>query len=209
MKGLTKRQREVLDYIEEYITANKFSPSYREIMAHFGFSSLGSVYKHINVLKRKGALMAQKNSARSIALSSDDLSSRGLELPFLGYIAAGLPIETFPQAETMLVPVHLVSKPQKSYVLQVRGDSMIEDGITDGDFIVVEARATAQPGETVVALINKQETTLKRFYPEADGELVRLEAANPNYDPIVVSRAQLTIQGVVRGLIRDYQPIAA
>jgi len=172
-------------------------------MNHFGFSSLGSVYKHIAVLKRKGVLKAQKNSARSIALQEPDAGSRGVELPFLGYISAGVPIQTFPQAETIVVPEHLIGNTEKSYVLQVRGDSMVEDQIMDGDFIIVEARSFASPGETVVALVNRQETTLKRYYPDG-AEYVRFEPANRHYKPIIVHVSQVDIQGVLRGLLRNY-----
>ena len=191
MKGMTKRQRQIVDYIQEYISENGYSPSYREIMRHFGFSSLGSVYKHISVLKRRGILNAEKNSARSVVLATPERPSVApgsvVEVPFLGIIAAGVPIETFPQAGTITVPSGMVSDARKSYVLQVRGDSMIDDHILDGDLIVVEARSTANPGETVVALLNRSETTLKRYHPE--GEYVRLEPANPNFKPITVRRA--------------------
>lgn len=205
MKGLTKRQREVVDFIQRFISERHYSPSYREIMEHFGFNSLGSVYKHINVLKRKGVLLAEKSSARSVALTAPAAHysiGRTVELPFLGQIAAGLPIETFPQAGTMSVLASLVKDPTKSYVLQVRGDSMIEDQIMDGDLIVVEAREVALPGETVVALVNGHETTLKRYYPQ--GQYVHLEAANPNYQPIIVRQDQLQIQGILLGLVRKY-----
>lgn len=204
MNGLTKRQREIVDFIDEFIGQNNYSPSYREIMNHFGFSSLGSVYKHIAVLKRKGVIKAQKNSARSISIEEVDNSSHTVELPFLGYIAAGTPIQTFPQSETMLVPKHLVVKPEKSYVLQVRGDSMIDDQIADRDYIVVEARSFASPGETVVALVKRQETTLKRYFPDG-ADHIRLEPANRHFKPIVLHRSEIEIQGVLRALVRNYQ----
>lgn len=203
MNGLTKRQREIVDFIDGFIGENNYSPSYREIMNHFGFSSLGSVYKHIAVLKRKGVIRAQKNSARSIALQEPDGDARGVELPFLGYISAGVPIQTFPQSETMVVSQHLVGNPDKSYVLQVRGDTMVEDQIMDRDFIIVEARSFASPGETVVALINKQETTLKRYFPDG-AEYVRFEPANRHYKPTIVHVSQVDIQGVLRALVRNY-----
>ena len=207
MRGLTKRQREIVDFIQEYIGSHNYSPSYREIMEHFGFSSLGSVYKHINVLKRRGVLSAEKNSARSISLVEPGFmpnhSERTVDLPFLGQIAAGVPIETFPQAGQIAVPADLVIKPQSSYVLQVKGDSMVEDHVLDGDLVIVEARSAATPGETVVALVNGSETTLKRYHPQ--GEYVRLEPANANYKPIVVKARDVVIQGVLLGMVRRYR----
>lgn len=205
MHGLTSRQREVLDYISQYIKDNRYSPSYREIMDHFGLSSLGSVYKFVQILKRKGFLAAEKSHARSIApiTQSDAISREGMvEIPFLGTIVAGKPIETFPQTETLSVPGNLVQRLDKSYVLQVRGDSMVDAQILDGDLIVVEARTSASPGETVVALLNESETTLKRYQP--DGEYIRLEPANPAYQPIIVRREEVTVQGVLTGLYRCY-----
>jgi repressor LexA len=206
VKGLTKKQREVVNFIQEFISSQNYSPSYREIMAHFGFRSLGSVYKHVSVLKRKGALAAEKNSARSIALTRPDQQlplGRMVELPFLGYVAAGIPIETIPQAGTMSIPASLVVDLNKSYILQVRGDSLTDDQILDGDLIIVEARSSATHGETIVALINRNETIVKRFC--TDGPFVRLEGSNnPTIQPIVVRQEDVRIQGVVRGLLRRY-----
>jgi repressor LexA len=206
VKGLTKKQREVVNFIQEFIGAKDYSPSYREIMSHFGFRSLGSVYKHVSVLKRKGALAAEKNSARSIAISSPDQQpplGRLIELPFLGYIAAGFPIETIPQAGNMSIPASLIVDLSKSYILQVRGDSLEEDRMLDGDLLIVEARSDATHGETIVGLINRNETVIKRFCN--DGPLVRLEGSgNPALPPIVVRPEEVRIQGVVRGLLRRY-----
>ncbi|MGE3954874.1 MAG: transcriptional repressor LexA [Parachlamydiales bacterium] len=204
MHGLTSRQREVLDYINTFIRENRYSPSYREIMEYFGLSSLGSVYKFVHILKRKGFLAAEKSHARSIApIHGSDAAIEGMvEIPFLGTIIAGKPIETFPQTETLSVPGNLVRNPEKSYVLQVRGDSMVDAQILEGDLVIVEATNSASPGDTVVALLNQSETTLKRYQP--DGDYVRLEPANPAYQPIVIRKDSLTIQGVVTGLYRCY-----
>ncbi len=205
MHGLTSRQREVLDYINTFIKDNRYSPSYREIMEYFGLSSLGSVYKFVHILKRKGFLAAEKSHARSIAPihESAAVDSEGMvEIPFLGTIIAGKPIETFPQTETLSVPGNLVRNREKSYVLQVRGDSMVDAQILEGDLVIVEACISASPGDTIVALLNESETTLKRYQP--DGDYVRLEPANPAYQPIVIRRDALTIQGVVTGLYRCY-----
>ncbi len=203
MKGMTKRQREIVDYIQGYISERGYSPSYREIMRHFGFSSLGSVYKHISVLKRRGILNAEKNSARSVVLAAPpDAPTAGsvVELPFLGIIAAGIPIETFPQAGSITIPSGMVANPKKSYVLQVRGESMIDYHICDGDLIIVEATSQARKGETVVALINNTETTLKRYHPE--GDFVRLVAGNAAFKDITVPKDALQVQGRFIGLVR-------
>ena len=203
MKGMTKRQREIVDYIQGYIGERGYSPSYREIMRHFGFSSLGSVYKHISVLKRRGILNAEKNSARSVVLAAPpDAPTAGsvVELPFLGVIAAGEPIETFPQAGSITLPSGMVVNPKKSYVLQVRGELMVDYHICDGDLIIVEATNQARKGDTVVALINNAETTLKRFHPE--GDFVRLMAGNPDFKDITVAKDAVQVQGRFIGLVR-------
>ncbi len=173
-------------------------------MKYFGFTSLGSVYKHIAVLKRKGVLSSEKASARSVTLTQAEQNAtppNSVELPFLGYIAEGLPIETFPQASRVTVPVSLVSDASRSYVLEVTGDSMIADGIRDGDWIVVEGRENAHPGETVVGIIGT-EATMKRFFP--NGTNIRLEPANKAHQPIEVAADDFKIQGVCRGLVRRY-----
>lgn len=208
VKGLTKRQREIVDYIRDYIAVHKYSPSYREIMKYFGFTSLGSVYKHIAVLKRKGVLSAEKASARSVTLTQEEQNAtptNSVELPFLGYIAAGMPIETFPQAGRVTVPVTMVSDASRSYVLEVTGDSMIDDGIRDGDKIVVEARESANSGQTVVALVEGGQTALKRFYNDTAGGTIKLVPANKNIETIILPAEKVKVQGVVKGLVRDYE----
>ena len=205
MKGLTQRQLEILKFIREFIAAHEYSPSYREIMEHFGFTSLGSVYKHMNVLKRKGVIVADKNSARSIALAERPGrpdAADSVDLPLLGVIAAGHPMETFPQASRISVPAQFVpSNGATHYALRVRGDSMKDLNISDGDIVVVESRNTAKEGETVVALINGQ-ATLKMIHFQ--GENIRLEPANAAYQPIIARAEEVTVQGVLRGLLRGY-----
>src|SRR5438105_2577661 len=138
MKGLTKKQDEVLSFIQEFIHAHRYSPSYREIMQRFSFSSLGSVYKHVYALKRKGFLTAEKQRSRSMMLSEALAKSKnnGTELPFIGYIRAGFPIETFPKAQTIAVPDFFIHVPEQTYVLKAKGDSLSEELICDGDYIV-------------------------------------------------------------------------
>lgn len=206
MKGLTKRQSEMIHFIHEFISSNRYSPSYREIGSHFGFSSLGSVYKHINALKRKGLLQAQKQLRRSMTLTETDSKQKEtiveVEVPFIGHISAGNPIQTFSQSQTITVPHSLVHSPEKTYVLRAQGDSLMEELIADGDLIVVEARQEAHPGETVVALINHHDTILKRYYPE--GDYVRLLSNNSNQQPIIVRQVDVFVQGVVIGLMRHF-----
>jgi len=196
--NLTKRQKEILDYIRGYRTDNGISPTQREIRERFQLSSFGTVQKHLKRLEEKGALSRDWNRSRGIAPKEEPLASRGV--PLLGLVAAGRPIEPFPQEESIEVPTALLGKGDH-YVLRVRGESMIDDGILDGDYVVVARRDRAETGQSVVALV-RGEATLKRYYPE--GGRVRLQPANASMKPLLVEGRDLTIQGVVTGLIRDY-----
>ncbi len=197
--NLTKRQKEVLDYIRSYRAERGISPTQREIREQFGLSSFGTVQKHLKRLEEKGALSREWNRSRGVA-PADDHSGR--TVPLLGLVAAGRPIEPFPVEEAIEVPRALLSSGRaEHFVLRVRGDSMIEDGIRDGDLVVVARRATAQNGQTVVALV-RGEATLKRYY--ADGARVRLQPANSSMKPITADARDVTVQGVVTGLMRDY-----
>lgn len=196
--NLTKRQKEILDFIREYRESEGISPTQREIRERFQLSSFGTVQKHLKRLEEKGALSREWNRSRGISPAEPKASSR--EVPLLGAVAAGRPIETFPDAETIEVPSSLLGRGEH-FVLRVRGDSMVDDGIRDGDYVVVARRATAQNGQTVVALV-RGEATLKRYY--AEGSRVRLQPANTAMKPILVDPRDLTLQGVVTGLIRNY-----
>jgi len=205
MKGLTKRQHEILEFIKDFIIRHQYSPSYREIMEHFNFSSLGSVHKHLAVLKRKGFLTSEKKCSRSLTLTSEFSETepaKEVEASVIGYISAGMPIETLPHAHTIAIPHHLSGNIDKTYVLKARGDSLNDELIADEDLVIVEARSEAQPGEYVVALINHQETTIKRWYPE--GQYVRLESDHPHHQPVIVRKEDITVQGVMIGLLRQY-----
>lgn len=208
MKGLTKRQREIIDYIQEFINNNRYSPSYREIGHHFGFSSLGSVYKHINTLKKKGMLLSESKSSRSLAPSVAEPPSRiqdCYDIPFIGNISAGVPIQTFTQTHQIAIPRHFIHSPEKTYALQVKGNSLNEELIADGDVLLVEARQTAHAGETVVALINGHDTIIKKYYPE--GSNIRLIGCHIHQDAILLRPEDITIQGILIGLWRSVQPI--
>lgn len=203
-KGLTKRQKEILTYITDFIQRHQYSPSYREISKHFGYNSLGTVYRHLNVLKRKGMLQGEKNCSRSIVLTEvpPHESSKEIELPLIGQISAGKPIEMFAQSFMTVVPSNFVQLPESTYVLRVTGHSLHEEMIMDGDLLIVEACQSANPGETVVAIINKRDTIVKKYFPE--GNFAKLSGHNVQHHPILLRHADLSIQGILKGLIRSF-----
>src|SRR3990167_1046282 len=172
---LTKRQREILDYLNEFIQQHGYAPSLEEIGRRFSLSSLATVHKHLSNLQEKGFIRRAWNRSRSVELIPVHANARSLELPLLGYVAAGAPIEAVTGSETIAVPENLVGK-RDTYVLQVKGDSMIDEQIRDGDYVVVEDRKTATNGEMVIALLGGAEVTLKKFY--RDNGRVRLQPAN-------------------------------
>lgn len=205
--ALTKKQRRTLDYVTSFIEQRGYSPSYREIANGLKLSSVATVAQHVEALVEKGLLTKGNNSARSLlpveAVEDGITAGNGVELPILGLIAAGRPIEaTTGHTETLEVPPFMVGR-KHSYVLQVKGESMIEDGIHDGDYVVVQEKEVPSNGEVVVALIDGAEATLKRYYKEA--RRIRLQPANSSMEPIYVEPdTTLKIQGVVIGLIRKY-----
>ena len=199
---LTKRQKEILDFVTGFIDQNGYSPSMEEIAEHFHFASLNAVFKHLEALELRGYLHRDSNRARSIQLSLND--TPGVQsLPLFGYVAAGRPIEAVSAPETLPVPECFLPRKSNYYVLRVKGESMIEEHIQDGDYVVVESRETADPGSMVVALVDEQDVTLKRFYPE--GVNVRLQPANETLEPIILEGARVKIQGVVVSVMRRYQ----
>jgi len=201
MPALTRRQREVLDVIRDFIDRKNYSPSLGEVGDSLGLSSVATVHKHVSHLVQKGYVRRAWNQNRSIELVEPE-GAGVARLPLSGSIAAGAPLEAVESSETISVPVEMVKDPHNSFVLRVQGESMIDEQIRDGDFVVVERRDVARPGETVVALIDQSEATLKRFYPE--GTHVRLQPANDSIEPILVASERLRIQGVVVGVLRKY-----
>jgi repressor LexA len=200
--ALTRRQREIYDFVREFIEARGYSPSLEEIGERFGLSSVATVHKHVQHLVEKGWLRKGWNRSRSVEPIAVDRDGAALSLPLLGTVAAGAPIEAFEQSgESVTVPREMVGRGE-TYVLQVRGDSMIEDHIQDGDYVVVESRAEARNGETVVALVRGEEATLKKFYRR--GPKVVLEPANQALRPIELPARDVQVRGVVRGLLRQY-----
>jgi repressor LexA len=201
---LTKRQKEVLDFVTQYIELHGYAPSYREIAAHFKYGSVATVAEHIESLVAKGKLEKGENEARSIQLVKTNVdASPAFDLPILGLVAAGQPIETLgTHPETLEVPSFMVGR-KNSYVLQVKGDSMIDEGIHTGDYVVVMEKSVPSNGEMVIALLNGGEATLKRYYKEKDH--IRLQPSNSAMEPIIVSSdTPIEIQGIVIGLIRKY-----
>jgi len=199
--ALTRRQREIYDFIRSFVAEKGYSPSLEEIGAAFGLSSVATVHKHVQHLVEKGFLRKSWNRSRSVE-PVETPGSATVSLPLLGFVAAGAPIEAIEVPETIDVPQELVRKLGESFVLRVRGDSMIDEQIRDGDYIVVESRPDAPNGETVVALLRGQDVTLKKLYRL--GRNIRLEPANPEVPAIEVPAEDVQVRGVVRGLIRRY-----
>jgi repressor LexA len=200
---LTRRQKQILDYLQSYIRTNGYAPSFEEIAAAFSFSSLATVHEHLTNLERKGCIRRAHNESRAIELVPLPGQTGATELPLLGLVAAGEPIEALPQPETTSVPNDLIPRRGSSYVLRVRGQSMIDDHIDDGDYVVVHNRQTADNGQMVIALLHGTSATVKRLYREADG-WVRLQPSNDRMQPIRVHENDLLVQGVVVGVIRRY-----
>ena len=201
MLPLTKRQREILDYLQDFIQQHGYAPSLEEIGRRFGLSSLATVHKHLTNLQEKGFIKRAWNRSRSVEMIPTNTNGRSVELPLLGYVAAGLPIEAIASSETIAVPEDLVGR-RDTYVLRVKGNSMIDEQICDGDLVIVEDRKTAQNGETVVALLGGSDVTLKKLYRE-NGR-IRLQPANPTMQPIFADADQVQVQGVVVGVMRKY-----
>lgn len=207
--ALTKRQREILEFLTRFIAQEGYSPSLEEIAAHFDLSSVATVHKHVQHLLEKGLVRKVPNSSRSVEpVGFEEVESHRTEaevvaLPLLGEVAAGVPIEAIEQAGEIVVPVSIAAtRGRPLFALRVRGDSMIDEQIRDGDYVVVESRVDARQGETVVVLIHGEEATLKKFYRE--GPVVRLVPANSSLQPMVFPAEEVEIRGVVRGLIRSY-----
>jgi len=201
MATLTKRQKQLIDYLNNYISEHGYAPTLAEVGAYFGLSSLATVHKHLHNLEEKGFIKRQHNHSRALEVSAADKADRG-RLKLLGQVAAGVPIEAVEGNETISVPDDFIRR-DNTFCLRVKGDSMIEDGIRDGDYIIVEGRDSADNGETVVALLGN-EATVKKFFREPGGQ-VRLQPANSAMEPIMVTEGELAIRGVVVGLMRHYR----
>ena len=205
---LTKRQKEVLDYLVGFLNKNGYSPSFEEIATSLKLTSLATVHKHLSTLEKKGFIRRGYNQSRSIEvmqlpkpIRDKVLERHVVELPLAGRIAAGRPLEAVEEHET--ISLADFARGQNTYVLQVQGESMRDDHILDGDFIVVEQTQVANPGEIVVALVGEDQATVKRFYREPGGK-IRLQPANSQMAPIIVPATDVKIQGRVVGVLRKY-----
>lgn len=210
--ALTKRQKEVLDFVADFIADHGYSPSYEEIAHALKLASLATVHKHLQALESRNYVRRSFNQSRSLEVSPKYMQERRrpradaaiAEIPLAGRIAAGVPVETF-DSPTETLDLGNLNAENGTYALEVRGDSMIDDHICTGDFVIVgPAPQTVRDGEIVVALVNGSETTLKRFYSEPDGR-VRLQPANSAMPPILVLRESLEIQGRVLAVLRKYR----
>ncbi|OGJ21358.1 MAG: repressor LexA [Candidatus Pacebacteria bacterium RIFCSPHIGHO2_01_FULL_46_10] len=200
---LYKRQRQIVDFIAQYIQRNGYSPTLQEIATAIGVSSLATIHEHLQALIRKKILRKYEGAVRGLELLDRTFlrTVDSVDIPLLGFIAAGRPIQPYTDPNAIFkVPPDLVSNSSRSYVLKVTGDSMIEDGILDGDYVVIEERQDATNGEIVVALLDNGFATLKRFFREATR--VRLEPANSTMQPIFATNVR--VQGRVVGLIRKF-----
>jgi len=199
---MTRRQKEILDFLARHIERRGYAPTIEEIGEHFGLSSLATVHKHLVNLQEKGLIKREWNRSRALELVPSPVRVQAVELPLLGRVAAGTPIEAVSDTETIFVPEDMVGR-RETYVLQVKGDSMIEEQIRDGDYVIVENRQHARDGEMVIALLEGERVTLKKLYREGRGR-VRLQPANARMKPIFVDQDDLRIQGVVIGVLRKY-----
>ncbi|RMF87156.1 MAG: transcriptional repressor LexA [Nitrospinota bacterium] len=199
---LTKRQREIYQFICDFVSQHGYAPSYEEIRRHFRLSSLATVHKHITNLEKKGVITKGWNQGRSLEIVDTPSPPPVIEIPLVGTVAAGQPIQAVEEQETLAVPADMVRR-GRTYALRVRGNSMIDEHILDGDYVIVEERQTAYNGEIVIALLNREEATIKKFYQEKGG--IRLQPANPALEPIIIREGEFAIQGVVIGLIRKFR----
>jgi repressor LexA len=199
---LTKRQKEILDYLRDYTARHGYAPTLNEIGRRFDLSSVATVHKHLKNLEDKRFIRRDWNRSRAVEIVSPARRKSGVaDLPLLGTVAAGAPIEPVEMKDTLAVPAELV-RGENCFVLRVRGDSMIDEQIRDGDLIVVQSQTTAENGETAVVLVNG-EATVKRFFSE-DGGMIRLQPANERLKPLRLPASEVEVRGVVVAVIRKY-----
>lgn len=197
---VTKRQREILEFIKAFVERNGYAPSLEEIAAKFSLRSVATVHKHLSNLMERGMLRRGSGSRSLEVLEQPEKGAN--EIPLLGRVAAGRPIEAVQRNETLAVPPALLRARRKVFALQVTGDSMRDDGIHDGDYVIVEERHDASNGDTVIALVDDEEATCKTYFRE--GARIRLQPANADYKPMVYPEERVRVQGVVVGLLRYY-----
>ncbi len=198
---LTKRQKQILGFIEDSIRKNGYAPSLEEISRHFNLNSISTIHKHLVNLEDKGLIKRHWNRARAIEVVPRHEKPEARDVPLAGIIAAGTPIEAIRGQELVAVPEDMIGH-RDVFVLRVRGESMIDEQVRDGDFVIVENRTDPRNGEMVVALLNGEKATLKKFYREKNQ--IRLQPAHPTMKPILVQDDEIAIQGVVVGVLRKY-----
>jgi len=198
---VTRRQKELLDYLQGYIGTNGYAPTLEEIGRHFALASLATVHKHLRNLERKGRIRRLANHSRALELVSESENGKAARVALLGRVAAGTPIEPVESTETVTIPEDMLGRGE-TYALRVQGDSMVNEGILDGDLVVVERRPEADNGATVVALV-RGEATVKKFY--RDRRKVRLVPANEKLAPMVVPAEDVEVRGVVIAVLRRYR----
>jgi repressor LexA len=201
---LTRRQSEILSYLQTHIQEQGYAPSFEEIAERFGFQSLATVHEHLTNLERKGYIRRSYNESRAIEVMPPRGTALATEIPLLGKVAAGTPIEALMHEETIAVPEDMLPRRGPNFALRVTGSSMIDDHILDGDVVVVHGKQAAENGELVIALVNGSEATVKRFYRESGG-WIRLQPANTTMQPMRFQERDVLIQGIVVGVIRKYQ----
>jgi repressor LexA len=200
---LTKRQRQILDYLNSYSAEHGYAPSFEEIAEQFNYNSLATVHEHLTNIERKGYIKRTYNESRAIEILPSDVISRAVELPLMGAVAAGAPLEAMTTDETVSVPEDFVRRSGNHYALRVHGQSMIEDQIRDGDFVVVHDRQSADNGDMVIAMLDGGGATVKRYYRERDGR-IRLQPSNEQMAPIYVREDEMQVRGIVVGVLRRY-----
>lgn len=202
MKPLTKSQKQLYEFVCDTIKRTGCSPTFREIQLNFKYASIASVFNLVKVLKKKGYFMESKRSPITLSHQKMILDEKEeISLPFIGTIAQGFPIETFPQSRTIKVPSSLVHSPENTYILKAKGETLHEERIADGDLLIVEARQNAHSGEMVLLTLNSFDTLIKKYF--SDGPFARLEGC-VQHQPIVINKDELIIQGILIGLIRRY-----
>jgi repressor LexA len=198
---LTKRQKQILSFIDESIRKNGYAPSLHEISEHFKLHSISTIHKHLVHLEEGGLIKRRSNRARAIEVVHTEQKPEARDVPLQGLIAAGAPVEAVRGNELVAVPEDMIGR-RDVYLLKVRGESMVDEQIRDGDYVVIERRTEPRNGEVVVALLDGERATLKKFYREE--QQIRLQPASPTMKPILVPEDRVVIQGVVVGLLRKY-----
>ena len=201
-RPLTKKQKEILDFVRAFSEEHGYAPSFEEIAGAFGYGSLATVHEHLENLRTKGYIRKGYNESRSIELVPAEVKAGAIPVPLYGSVAAGEPIEAIDERETVSVPEDMLGRGEH-YVLRVSGNSMIDEQIRDGDYLVVRHRETAENGDMVVALVDEEGATVKKFYREKDGQ-VRLQPANPTMQPMFFGAERVRVQGIVMGVMRRY-----